>query len=554
MTHFRSLGLQNFMSHGLTELDLPVAGVLVVTGDNGAGKSSLLEAASWLGWGKTLRSTPPWHQDTKAEPCTVHGALDDGWRLDRMRTNGKNGVLWSEAAKYENNTKALEVLEQRMGSWELWRRTHVFSSTDALLFSLASDSDRKRLIEGFLGVDCFDTGLKACRADLVAATARNTAAQQAKTALELKLEAEQRRLKESKESLAALVEPGAVQVAPPTKSAAEYDVLIRATKLDLDDARSSLHRIAATGGEYISAAKEIRRLLERLHANACPTCSQEIPASLREKLRADAAAREEQAAAAKATADKGREEFEDAIAELEEELDGLKRKRDEASKAGQAVRAAEEALAQYTRQHTVLEKRMREAEAAIDDLTAAGQANAQELVGSAHEVASLEVVEHVLGMKGVRANILGQALSGIEGVANSKLARMGQGLSLRLRPYGEKADGGVKDCISLEIVGAGDGHGYKANSQGERRRVDLGLLLALGEVAGAATGKPAGTLWFDEAFDGLDEKGLTATAETLRELAAGRAVVVVTHQPRLVRALAGCRRVHVAQGKLEELG
>src|SRR5262249_8944808 len=71
-----------------------------------------------------------------------------------------------------------------------------------------------------------------------------------------------------------------------------------------------------------------------------------------------------------------------------------------------------------------------------------------------HTVALLGAVEQVLGLRGVRAHVLGRALTGIEAVGNAWLAKIaGTGLQLTLKPYSEKKTGGVTDAISLEIDG-----------------------------------------------------------------------------------------------------
>jgi len=88
------------------------------------------------------------------------------------------------------------------------------------------------------------------------------------------------------------------------------------------------------------------------------------------------------------------------------------------------------------------------------------------------------------------------------------------------------------------VHGIGGGHGYKATSQGERRRQDIALLLAF---AGQ------GTLFFDEVFDSVDKEGIDAVAQVISELAAERCVVVITHNEDLAD-----RVPHVAHWRVKE--
>ena len=157
-------------------------------------------------------------------------------------------------------------------------------------------------------------------------------------------------------------------------------------------------------------------------------------------------------------------------------------------------------------------------------------------------------------MRGVRAHVLGRALGGLEAAANGWLARVaGEGLRLKLSPYTEKKTGGTSDAISLEIEGAGGGYGYKASSGGERRRIDVSLLLALAEVAQAAHGSEAGTIFADEVFDALDNVGLERVADVLQELAQDRTVVVISHNPDLQQALRPVMWLDVMDGEISRI-
>ena len=165
--HVHRLGLTQFMLHDKTEIVLPEKGVMLITGENGSGKSSMPEAVATCGWGKSLRKSTGWRNEGLSRVDMAVGAL--GVALLR---NGGAPILsftaeGEEIPDYPTTTKAQAALEERIGDYDTWRRCSVFTTSDASTFTKATDGDRKRLIEGLLeGFDRFDPAVKACRADL----------------------------------------------------------------------------------------------------------------------------------------------------------------------------------------------------------------------------------------------------------------------------------------------------------------------------------------------------------------------------------------------------
>ena len=102
----------------------------------------------------------------------------------------------------------------------------------------------------------------------------------------------------------------------------------------------------------------------------------------------------------------------------------------------------------------------------------------------------------------------------------------------------------------MDVVGIGDDKGYKALSGGQRRRIDVAILLGLAELARAASHTSRSTVFFDEVFDSLDEEGVSLVSSVIEEMGEERSVVVISHSPDFVAGLSPCMHVSIKKGEV----
>lgn len=541
--HVRKIILHEFMRHAHTVLELPESGIVTVVGPNGSGKSSIAESVAYGIFGKTLRGTDPWPGP-------------DGWvsvetgvvSAHRERRKSKVSLSWHHPAAldsedYATLTKAQEGLDAFLGmDFDVWRRVSVFSSADAANFTLATDGERKRLLEALLDISKFDDALSACRDRLRSSTMQHAEAQQ-------RLALAQERMASAERAVASarnVREAGSVGLSPEDEAKARKD-LVRVVAGITEGVRliGLLWQASrTTDADAVNAKAELRQARAKhdlLRGGVCPTCAQPIGSDLATSLEAAVAAASARAATLEDSAIDVVRSREAELAELEAEQETLRR-RQTALQA--TLRSAEDGR----KRQAAIERETAAASVAMQKAQKDLEAAQQDVGSSGKDLPLLRACEVVLGLRGVRAQLLGRALSGLETAANLYLRRIaGDGLRLALKPFVEKKTGGISDAIGLEIVGAGNGNGYRGASGGERRRIDVALLLALAETAASARGSTPGTLFFDEVFDSLDEDGVDAVVEVLEGLSTSRAIVVITHSPTLAARLPG-RRISVLDG------
>lgn len=520
--HVGRIRLRRFMSHEKTELVLPKSGIVLVTGPNGAGKSALMEAVSMAMFGKTLRGSSPFRSGERGMADVIAHTPRAAVNATMEWTGSKKVVRWKrdgDLQEYDTNTKALAALASLVGSHDVWRRTHVFSSSDASSFTTATDKARKQLLETLLGIDWFDSALLKARHEFNALRPHYAQlAQRAESAVGeiARWQDEVNKAEEAAEGLEKPKLPVEVgeRVIKLEKMFAQVD---RDTKQIAARQVSIQQKVNSVQNEALRLARKAKEM-----PDTCFACEQPIPPDRRRQVEKEAKRAEKQAV----------EEMKEASAfldELKEELGELQAESATLSKKILAARVDLETYEEKKRRWDMVESAKERAGQNLTKLRQKAEAVAEELEKVAVDIAELGACVHILGYKGVRAQVLDHALSGIEAIANVWLQRLvGDRIELELSSYSEKKGGGTNDSISLTIHGAGGGHGYTGASGGERRRVDVALLLALAEAA-SDSADTRGTMFFDEVFDALDDEGIEAVTAALQDLAKTRAVVVVSH-------------------------
>jgi DNA repair exonuclease SbcCD ATPase subunit len=530
--HIRQVTLRGFMLHEDATFKLPDSGVVVLTGPNGVGKSALIEGVATAWWGKTLREGPsPW----TGKPAEVISETDT-LRVKRARKgrstevtiwDSKDGEWVQRGDEPMNATDANVLLAPLLMGWDVWKRACAFSSSDVAHFSLAGDKDQKSLIEDMLGLGMFEPAAKACRADLAGKKADLSIAIEKVRRLETTVESLQARIKDNEEYVGEEVADEAIVEV--TKKYADFQLLANAVRGDQGDVTEELREADTKRGEIRARIAEIERTLDALSGDKCPTCSQTIPDALRDSLRAGVkGVRDALNAVSTVT-------IEAALEELDEEYDVLSAKARDAKARMDELKAARSRREQVAGVLKDCRARLVGAEEELEDAQA-------ELVDTEQDVAELIAAEKVLGLKGVRAQVLANGLEGLDAVAATWMKRIaGDGFSVRLQAFTNTKTAGTNAKFSLVVEGAGGGS-YKGASSGQRRRIDVALLFALSEMAAAARGETPGTLFVDEVFDALDDEGLAAVSNAIQDIAEERCVLVITHNKALVQALQPVRR------------
>lgn len=509
----KSIKLENFMSHDSFSVDLPETGIVVITGANGKGKSSLIEAIPAALWDKTLRGSK-WFRPDGESKVTIE--LDQGTYTRKRVGNSSKVTLEHRSDQFDTATKAKETIESEVGNFDTWRRTCVFSSQDSHHFSLATDSERKRLLEVLLGLDAFEEAYKEAKSDLKLVNSKAIGASNVKAVTEAKIEAKRDAISRIKPSKKPVIKG----------ESKEIELLQLRGKLEaMVKEKESLTK------PYTEAAIEARRARKGFEtaksSGVCPTCGHKLkdldPEHLN-KLEQEAIALEDKAV-----------ELQEKISCVQKEISALNKTIQPIQYAHKVWEDSSKERAMWAKHNQALKEEVKKFGKELKALEKELEYQNDTFISFVHKANILEQSIKVLGTKGVRSLMLGSAIAALEESSNSWLSEIFPGVSLKLSTLQDSKNGSF-DKVSLNISGLPHNFGYKASSGGQRRRLDIALLLALSDLVRGDSDTNS-TLFFDEVTDALDVDGIESVSSVLNRISLNRCVVLITHNPEVVDAV-----------------
>ncbi len=166
----QKLMLKGFLSYlDETSLDLTAVNVACVSGANGAGKSSLFDAITWVLFGKARRSDDALINDG-ADACLVALEFEyenSTYRVQRQKTREKGAMLEfhirSEDDTWRTLTEAgLRATEERIRDilhldYDTFINASFFLQDKADMFTQQTPSRRKEILGSILGLDIWET-------------------------------------------------------------------------------------------------------------------------------------------------------------------------------------------------------------------------------------------------------------------------------------------------------------------------------------------------------------------------------------------------------------
>jgi DNA repair exonuclease SbcCD ATPase subunit len=135
------------------------------------------------------------------------------------------------------------------------------------------------------------------------------------------------------------------------------------------------------------------------------------------------------------------------------------------------------------------------------------------------------------GNAGIKSYLLDSVTPFLNNKANEYLSKLaGSTMRIEFSTQTRLANGELRDKFEIRLLNNVGGDSYESNSEGEKRRIDLAISLALQDLIRSRSNSKLNILLYDEIFDSLDSVGCENAIQLLTEMQDKvESIFVITH-------------------------
>lgn len=571
------LWLRNFMRFRRAHVQLRDVGQMLIEGvnrddesasSNGAGKSTIVDALVWCLYGVTTHEPSAQGNEVVNElrkiNCEVKLSLligDQLWTIVRRRAWKKGGKavqlqlhrMNPDAESFDHTKGTVRdtqaAIDKLVGmSMATFRHACVFGQGRAYRFSRLTDSEKKAVLDEMLGSEIYAKASQTAADQLIQGERELDKAQ---TSLETALDS----LKDARKRLDKLRARAvdAKRVARSRRDKLEHELKLVVKELKrievpkdrdaaLAIAEKNMRDAETTWRKAMTAADASRVTLKQLESRRakisslrhteCVTCGQEIDEK-HTKRQLDAI--DEQIEMQGAKDHTANESLIDAKQRYDERKEATRKLKAECEEAHEASRKRERLEYKQSELNQALlgEDTNDYSELIVDEKERI--AKLKRRVGKLRAfvderkvtVEQLRFWQHGFGAKGLRSLMLDSCLPFLNAKLDAYTNALTAGnIEVEFKTQRELKGGGVREDFHIEVRNKHGSTRYNMNSIGERAKIDIIVGLALQDMAASRSKVPVNVAFFDEVFDGLDDRGIDRAVQVLSQLRRESAFII----------------------------
>lgn len=544
MILFKKVKYKNFLSTGnvFTEISLKEYPTTLVIGENGAGKSTFLDAITFSLFGKPFRNInkPQLVNSINEKECVVEIEFDIGSKNYKIIRGIKpnifeiwcDGELLNQDARSKDYQDQLEKLILKM-NYKSFTQIVILGSTNFTPFMQLSASDRRAVIEDLLDIQIFSAMNVLVKNKLSTFKEEEGSLRIQIDAVKGKIDLHKKHLEELKKNTKELVDSKKKELDENKISLknfadeaalkeSEIDALVESIS-DEDLNTKKFTKLNQLEAKIESNIQKLENDIKFYSDNStCPTCDQAIN-NKEEKVH---------------TCNSKIDELNTGLKKLKEESDSVLSRISAIKRIQQELKTLEKELVSINTSSKQTRKYIEKLETEIEDLEnkpAMSQdfkAQSKELLNQLQEfnekrkeavtnTQHYEIVSQLLKDGGIKSKIIKQYIPVINKLVNKYLAAMDFFVNFTL-------DEEFKECIKSRHR---DDFSYDNFSEGEKKRIDLALLFTWRSVAKLKNSVNTNLLIFDEVFDGsLDNNGTEEFLKLINMMNDDANIFVISHK------------------------
>ncbi len=546
MITFYKIRYKNILSTGnaFTEIDLTRNKTTLIIGENGAGKSTILDALSFVLYGKPFRkiNKPQLVNSINESGLLVEIEFESGKSNYKIRRGIKPGIfeIFQNDKLIPQNASARDYqdfLEKNIlkMNHKSFSQVVVLGSSTFVPFMQLSALQRREVIEDLLDLQIFSTmhnilkeKLQTNRSDIRDIQYQIDLAQE-------KIDMEKKHLNNIVINHRKTIDAKKLQIKDYKARIDEEEAQLRSTKSEIrtledriqdqdatkDKEGKVVHGIQTLEKRVKKVAKEIKFFED--HEN-CPTCQQDISVHFKEQM---VESRSIKMSEAKETIEKLEEKHAELLTKLEEMFEVNKQitvLNEKLSDCNRNIFSHNEFITSINSEINDLSDKVNEVKSddnTIEQLNKELKEYQKRKTDLGEEQTMYRVGSEMLKDSGIKSRIIKQYVPVMNKLINHYLQQLGFFVNFELdETFSEKIKSRYRDEFS-----------YDSFSEGEKMRIDLSLLFTWRTIAKLRNSVSTNLLIMDEVFDSsLDGNGTEEFFKILDSLTADTNTFVISHK------------------------
>ena len=550
MLCFETLKWKNFLSTGnyFNELNFLETPTNLVVGENGAGKSTMLDALSFALFGKAHRNInkPQLVNTINNKDCmcevefTVNGV---NYKIVRGLKPAKFEI-WKDGTMINQSSHAREyqeILEKNVlqMSHKSFHQIVVLGSSSFVPFMQLNSTSRRDVIEDLLDINIFSKMNMILKEKISLLKGELENNNHSIDVVKTKINAQKKYIrdlsaintahsKEKESEIEGLNADIAILNEANVELSEEVNNSLPSVQTELGKFRENKQKLEKYRTQFDTQVKSVVKEAKFFdeHDN-CPTCDQDIGDDLRDSKKSAANERARELQKLMSQADKQLQEYNETIETLEVEMSDLMHKQNlmnnnmqMISRLNQNVQKIQSDLLEMSENTGDMAQANKELNVLDEELH-----NLTDKKYSFNELSSYNrVASELLKDSGIKTKIIKQYIPVINELTNQYLQTLDFFVHFEL-------DESFKETIRSRYR---DTFSYDSFSEGEKQRIDLSLLFTWRHIAKMKNSVSTNLLILDETFDSsLDGEGVDNLMKIIDTLKEDTNVFVISHKTEL---------------------